>query len=323
MLHCPGDEDAYRSWYAAQVIGLTCLCIQTWGPVLIVLSLWYDPKNYLREGSELWGRLAPSNMLCPSRPAGDWAAIVMGVLFISFLLHQLKTYSKGEVLDVQKFGRLMAYDSHWSVAASMVNAWCVIWNLIALPLAFWKMETAYNILLGALSLIFLFNLDDLSGAAGSLLGTTDKEFRRTICWHYSLLSQCPITLKDLVNQSATSVDEFWQIAFAEQGRLLCADEKARGIAETRIATIEDDEQTPLKVAKRFDELIVQQRFSAQGPTYRLPSAATGFQVAVWRGILWILHIMHVVIPLLYVLINKPCPAGQPTNSQGHGHHHQK
>lgn len=323
LFQCPGDEDAYRSWYAAQVIGFTCLCIQTWGPILIVISLWFDPKNYLREGSPFSGRLAPFDILCPTRPAADWAAIIMGVLFISFLVHQLKNYSRSEVLDVQKFGRLMAYDSYWSAAASMVNAWCVFWNLIALPLAFWKMETAYNILLGALSLLFLFNLDDLSGAAGSLLGTTDKEFRRAICWHYSLLSQCPITLKDLVNPSATSVNDFWQIAFAEQGRLLRADSKAHGVAETRIAAVADDEQTLLKAAQSFEELIVQQRFSAQGATYRLPSAATGFQVAVWRGIIWILHIMHMAIPLVYVLINKPCPTNQSAHPPGHGHHLQK
>ena len=39
-------------------------------------------------------------------------------------------------------------------------------------------------ILGSWGILFMFNMDDLSGMAGEILGSSDKEFQRSLCWNY-------------------------------------------------------------------------------------------------------------------------------------------
>ena len=41
-----------------------------------------------------------------------------------------------------------------------------------------------EVILGSWGLLFMFNLDDLSGVAGEILGSTDDQFQRCLCWNY-------------------------------------------------------------------------------------------------------------------------------------------
>lgn len=49
----------------------------------------------------------------------------------------------------------------------------------------WTYNQAWiEVILGSWGLLFMFNLDDLTGIAGQVLGSNDLEFQRSLCWTY-------------------------------------------------------------------------------------------------------------------------------------------
>lgn len=297
----------WSAWWTSQLIGGIVGFVQSIGPVLVVLSLWQGPTNYLRDPLSTWERLTLSNTFCESRALSDWCTVLMGVMFSFFVVVQLLNYAASELEDVYKFGRLAGCTSFWSVAGAYINMWCVLWNIVALPLSFWRMEHAVDVILGSWGLLFMFNLDDLSGVAGEILGSTDDQFQRCLCWNYALLSQCPVELKDVVNPQASSADDFWIFTLTDKAiRSTRSEEKANAL--TRVAA---SEQTPLlaKSGDRLpsmDSMRAAMRFSPTGYVYNLPSANTATAAALWRMIVYVLRLMQVLLPLFFFVVNKPC-----------------
>eukprot|EP00931_Biecheleriopsis_adriatica_P055472 TRINITY_DN32808_c0_g1_i1.p1 TRINITY_DN32808_c0_g1~~TRINITY_DN32808_c0_g1_i1.p1 ORF type:complete len:494 (+),score=103.04 TRINITY_DN32808_c0_g1_i1:65-1546(+) len=336
--YLPESEASSAAWQMSRRVGYMVFIVQLLGPVLIVLGTWKRPTNYLSEPLATWERLTPRNIFCETHSLQDWCTILMGVMFSFFVVTQLLNSASSELNDAEKFRRLLPYDSVWPFI-NFVNAWCVLWNIVSLPLAFWAMESAQAVVLGALGVLFLYNLDDLAGAAGSILGTSDSEFRRGICWHYALISHCPVRLKDVVNPDAKSAEDFWQITLNSTGLLAARPSSATGppstMAPTRLALSaqnDSNEQTPLLAdqkrsswvpdaanAQDFEQLRVRVRFSEEGGAYELPSTGGHFQVAVWQFIVFVLRVLQVLLPLFYFVVNKPCAAPVTHQSQSHGH----
>lgn len=181
----PLTPNGWNAWWTSQLIGWIVGLVQTIGPVLVVLSLWQGPTNYLRDPMSTWERLTFGNTFCESRALADWCTILMGVMFSFFVVVQLLNYASSELEDVYKYGRLAGCTSFWSVVGAYINIWCVLWNIVALPLSFWRMEHAADVILGSWGLLFMFNLDDLTGVAGEILGSSDDQFQRCLCWNYA------------------------------------------------------------------------------------------------------------------------------------------
>lgn len=310
----PLTPSSWESWWSAQLVGWIVALVQTIGPVLVVLGLWEGNTNYLHDPVSTWQRLSVSSILCPNRPLSDWCTILMGVMFSFFVVVQLLNYAASELEDVWKYGRLAGCTSFWSIVGGYINAWCVLWNIVALPLSFWRMERATDVILGSWGLLFMFNLDDLTGIAGQVLGSNDLEFQRSLCWTYALLSQCPVELKDVVNPEAQNVEELWSFTLTDESirSTRCEDQSN---APTRVAA---SEKTPLlaKAAENrvpsMDNMRAVMRFSARGYNYHLPSNNTTMLASIWQLIVYWLRLMQVLLPLLFFIVNKPCPAdGHP------------
>ncbi|CAE7567546.1 ndor1 [Symbiodinium pilosum] len=308
----PTDPGAWKDWCTAKLVGCMVAVVQILGPVMVVLSLWEDPTNYLQHPLETFERLSVSSIFCTDRSRGEWCTILMGVVFSFFVVVQLLNYAAQELEDAYKFGRLAGCASFWAFAGGYINAWCVMWNILVLPVCFWKLTHASQVVLNAMTILFMFNLDDLTGTAGAVLGTSDALFQRGLCWNYALLSQCPIDLRDVVNPKATSAEDFWQLrltATALQSTRASESAGASRNAETRISPFE---QTPLLATQKghgipsLEQMKVCMRFSKDGITYQLPSAHSTVQANVWQLIVWLLRLLQVLMPVFYFIVNKPC-----------------
>lgn len=300
----PLTPSSWESWWSAQLVGWIVALVQTIGPVLVVLGLWEGNTNYLHDPVSTWQRLSVSSILCPNRPLSDWCTILMGVMFSFFVVVQLLNYAASELEDVWKYGRLAGCTSFWSIVGGYINAWCVLWNIVALPLSFWRMERATDVILGSWGLLFMFNLDDLTGIAGQVLGSNDLEFQRSLCWTYALLSQCPVELKDVVNPEAQNVEELWSFTLTDESirSTRCEDQSN---APTRVAA---SEKTPLlaKAAENrvpsMDNMRAVMRFSARGYNYHLPSNNTTMLASIWQLIVYWLRLMQVLLPLFFFIV---------------------
>mmetsp|Transcript_43703 Transcript_43703/g.81512 ORF Transcript_43703/g.81512 Transcript_43703/m.81512 type:complete len:467 (+) Transcript_43703:79-1479(+) len=317
LLVVPSEQSAWKDWWKAQLVGCMVAVVQILGPVMVVLSLWQDPTNYLQHPLETLERLSVRSVFCTERDMGEWTTILMGVMFSFFVVVQLLNYAAQELEDAFKFGRLAGGASLWSWAGGYINAWCVVWNIVVLPVSFWKMDHASDVVLSSLGILFMFNLDDLTGTAGAVLGTSDALFQRGLCWNYALLSQCPLQLRDVVNPKATCFEDFWQLrltATAIQSTRSSDPSGAPANAETRIAPCEE---TPLLAGSKsqshpsFEQMKVAMRFTKDGSVYHLPSWNSNVQAQVWQIVVWLLQLLQALLPVFYFIVNKPCPAQPP------------
>jgi len=303
----PTEPGAWKDWCTSKLVGCMVAVVQILGPVMVVLSLWQDPTNYLQHPLETVKRISVNNVFCVERDMGEWCTILMGVVFSFFVVVQLLNYAHEELEDAYKFGRLAGCASFWAFAGGYINAWCVMWNILVIPVSFWKLTHASQVVLNAMTILFMFNLDDLAGTAGAVLGTSDTLFQRGLCWNYALLSQCPLDLRDVVNPKATSAADFWQLRLTATA---LQSARAAQNAETRVAPFE---QTPLLAAKRnghgvpsLEELKVCMRFAKDGSIYQLPSANSSIQASLWQFMVWTLRLLQVLMPAFYFVVNKPC-----------------
>ncbi|CAE7309701.1 ndor1 [Symbiodinium natans] len=302
----PTEQGAWKDWCTAKLVGCMVAVVQILGPVMVVLSLWQDPTNYLQHPIDTLERISISSVFCAERDMGEWCTILMGVVFSFFVVVQLLNYATEELEDAFKFGRLAGCSSFWAFAGGYINAWCVMWNILVLPVSFWKLTHASQVVLNAMTILFMFNLDDLTGTAGAVLGTSDTLFRRGLCWNYALLSQCPVDLRDVVNPKATSAADFWQLRLTATA---LQSTRASRNAETRVAPFE---QTPLLAsqsghgAPSLEQMRVSMRFTKDGSVYHLPSMNSSVQAGLWQLLVWILRLLQVLMPAFYFIVNKPC-----------------
>ncbi|CAJ1424121.1 unnamed protein product [Effrenium voratum] len=120
--YAPRDPRARQSWFTAHVVAIMVAVVQTLGPMMVVLSLWEDPSNYLRTPLATLERLSVANVFCETRPVSDWCTIVMGVIFSFFVVVQLLNYALQELEDVGKDGRLAGCTSIWQFAGEISRA---------------------------------------------------------------------------------------------------------------------------------------------------------------------------------------------------------
>eukprot|EP00439_Symbiodinium_sp_Y106_P027017 s6062_g3.t1 len=177
----PTEPGAWKDWCTSKLVGCMVAVVQILGPVMVVLSLWQelkyrdrgaDPTNYLQHPLETVKRISVNNVFCVERDMGEWCTILMGVVFSFFVVVQLLNYAHEELEDAYKFGRLAGCASFWAFAGGYINAWCVMWNILVIPVSFWKLTHASQVVLNAMTILFMFNLDDLAGTAGAVLGTS-------------------------------------------------------------------------------------------------------------------------------------------------------
>lgn len=328
--HSPEDPESHQAWHRANSLGLMVAWIQALGPMLIFMNQWDSSTNYFRDPQALWARLRWDDIVCLERTVNDWATLTMGTLFMYMVVTQLMHYAESELASVKKNSHLEPQDSIWSWLGNSAQLWCILVNATSLPIAFWMIKSASQVVLGALGVIFLLKLDDLDGPAGSLLRVNDEQFQRAMCWHYSLLSHCPVRVLDLVNPDATSEKDFWQISIGNTGLLVARSSTAVGphveTCSTRIAPVGSAEQTPLlggrkqswtgetAATRHWINLKVRMRYSETGPSYNMPNHFSWLRRYTWQFVVALLQVLQIVYPLLFLIVNKPCPSSSHSDS---------
>lgn len=337
----PSDPEEYRAWRFNRFLAFIVFLVQVTGPVMIVLHKWESEDNNLRNPATLWNIFSIEEALCTGT---DWTgrySTVLGTLFLIMLTIVIRQYINDEIDNNDKLSRLPV-DSFWSSLGIIANGLCCFFLVFALPLEYFaeSSDGPTAIIMNSMALMFIFTLDDLAGDVFGYIGEEDSDFQRKVSWYYSLLSNCPVRIADLINPSATSAENIWQISYGPKGRLLCAQAGSSGsggvsrgsvgsmdsqassvlpttpqLCLTRISPASDDETTSLMASKNFGgmsldeelaEMRVSYRIQAGGQSHVLPGCLSTVKHAFWNCILFVVTVMQFLGPVFFFVFNNAC-----------------
>lgn len=170
-------------------------------------------------------------------------------------------------------------------------------TILVLPLLFWSELRPTDIVLDALGLLFIFTMDDLAGDAMAYLERDDTDFQRMSVWHTAFLSQCPVAVNDLINPSATSLQDIWQIRYNSDGKLLSA--STGQPCQTRLHMDQNADESTQIVAEE-----VSMRYHKNRTENRL-IGHVDYHI-MWVYVRILLQILQWVIPPAWVILSQPC-----------------
>lgn len=279
--------------------------IQMLAPTLVFLNRWRMKSNYMRDPATLFQRLTLAEAFCLGGNVLDQLRTVMGVAFIVVIVFFVRMYVSEEVKNARKSSRLPT-NGFWMTIGILANMSCCVMTVCAIPLLFWSEETPTNIVLDAMTMLFVFKLDDLSEFLGPLVGMSDNEFQRVLAWNTALLAQCPVNVRDIIDTDARKVDDLWCIKFDSDGNLLSA--SGLSPCETRLVMCspEPSEATELMNEKASaDTSHIRYRRNRE-ETIVLPSSLNGILTRAWCVIDIVLLAFQFLLPPVWWIVNKPC-----------------
>eukprot|EP00928_Gymnodinium_smaydae_P010596 TRINITY_DN13996_c0_g1_i1.p1 TRINITY_DN13996_c0_g1~~TRINITY_DN13996_c0_g1_i1.p1 ORF type:complete len:514 (-),score=49.86 TRINITY_DN13996_c0_g1_i1:45-1523(-) len=327
-----------------RIISLNVFLLQIIAPFLILLNRWNQPSNHLRSvihSHDLKSRLALKEVLCFGTTMDQVLTTILGTQLLFAVIFIVRCYADEQIQNISKCRRL-PFDGMWFFLDSFANSWCICLLMVCLPLLFWSEETPTNIVLDSMTLIFLFKLDDLSEDLCNYVGMNDKDFQRFASWTVGFMSECPVSLDQLINPQAKSVQELWSVKHDASGNLLGIDGQP---CRTRLQNVkvEPNENTPLsRVAfasgfqKRSDSRdaralrhhVVNKSAQCSSPSARdvnrgddkydlmyrinrnyeerLPTPYAEFSAMWWRAFGVCIRLSNFIIPIVWYLINQPC-----------------
>lgn len=304
----PEHMSQYRN---ATLMAICVFVVQVLAPFTVFINRWQMDTNYLKNPRALYANLSWAQAFCLGPTLKDKLTTVMGFCLIAVIIFIIRLYVAEETANARKSARL-PFDAFWFFTGAFANAWCCVLTACNILLLFWSEETATNIILDSMTLLFVFKLDDMSDALSGLLGLTDTDFQRVVSWNCAMLAQCPVRISDLINKEASSVAELWQIEMDMDYRLLtpiAASVSDRSFPRTACATrlmlAPSHENQPL-VPKDLDvgvQLLYQWTPSNKK---RLPSRLAPAVWMIWSFIEGFLLLLQFVLPMLWFVVNKPC-----------------
>mmetsp|Transcript_120565 Transcript_120565/g.336389 ORF Transcript_120565/g.336389 Transcript_120565/m.336389 type:complete len:457 (+) Transcript_120565:86-1456(+) len=306
----PKDAASRAQWRRNHFMALLICTVQVVAPALMFIQNWNKEENQLRDPRALLRRLNGREAVCLGRSAEAELTTLLGTLMLVVINSIILTYAQGEQENAQKLGRL-PLDRFWTILGTLANASCCLILSFTIPLEFWSEEGTTGIIMNAMALLFIFSFDDLSCDAFGYLGMDDAQFQCVVSWHYSLLSQCPVKLADLIDPNASSAEELWQISYDAAGRLRVAASDA-GPCATRVAPVQADEAAPL-LDRGEEEPLPEATYqvSPGAPICHLPSWHTTVDRLIWAVVVSVLQVVWWVVPVVWFVVNKPCQDVQP------------
>jgi hypothetical protein len=305
----PQDTDAFSSWRFNHFLAFLVFAIQTLGVSLLLVQLWYGDDNQLKNPKILWKHITVKELMCLGKDTSAALTTVAGVMFILLVYSIVYLYAKGELEDVEKNGRLPA-NKFWSVMSLIANSMAAVVVLLAIPMELWSEDGIVGIMMNAMAMLFVFTLDDLTGDAFGYLSTDDNDFAKEVCWHFALLSYCPISIRDLIDDSATDPQTLWKIKYAANGTLVSA--LSGEPCKTRIMDItpEATENSPL-VKEELDEgdtedLVLEYTLGEFASKEQLPGLRAQVTKVHWWIVTLLIKLLWVVVPIIWFIVNKPC-----------------
>jgi len=308
LLLLPQSPDGKRAAMKNKLMALLIMVIQILGPIMILQTNWHADTNYLRGGRFLkymtWEEFACFGSM------KDKVVTFMGVLFLILISEVVRNYTKDEMDNMAKLRHLPA-DTFWHQMGNFTNMTCILFTTLAMPLLFWSEMLPKDIVFDSLGMLFIFKLDDLAGGVLGFLELEDAEFQQMSSWMVALLGQCPVKLEDLTNPCAKTAEGIWQIRRSPQG-VLCDNDGQPCF--TRLAPLSASESTPLANDGHdecpFEEAAFEYAISPNQPRIRLPGGRFLSQTMTisWGVLYWLLGVLEVLLPIIFVTTNKPCTA---------------
>mmetsp|Transcript_1102 Transcript_1102/g.2242 ORF Transcript_1102/g.2242 Transcript_1102/m.2242 type:complete len:441 (+) Transcript_1102:83-1405(+) len=289
-----------QPWMTQTFLALMICTVQIVCPLLILLDEWSQPSNKLAVFQKFVENLKFSELICLGTTSAEKCHTLMGVLLLLLVLLIIRSYVQEQRAHGYKSGRLPT-NRFWMVLGAVTNMWSAVVVSLALPLRFWDEGNSTSIALDAMSLLFLFMLDDFSGLACVYMGKSDESFQRDSAWNKALLSHCPVRLEDFINERARTADELWQIRTGNDSTLLASrpGEPERK-CKKRLARIY--EETTGLLDGDYHMLYC----TSADKSRVLPDYGDNILDFLWRMIDTFLTIWGLVVPFLWMAVDQPC-----------------
>eukprot|EP00928_Gymnodinium_smaydae_P021726 TRINITY_DN1850_c0_g1_i2.p1 TRINITY_DN1850_c0_g1~~TRINITY_DN1850_c0_g1_i2.p1 ORF type:complete len:456 (+),score=52.09 TRINITY_DN1850_c0_g1_i2:172-1539(+) len=309
------DNEWWHDLHAV-VVSYFVLGVQMVAPALVIYNRSVMPTNYAADPKKLWNSMTWAETTCLGLDLSEKLTTVLGTLLLVVLITGIRLYANQEFENARKTG-VLPFNRFWVCVGILANGWCVTLMALAFPLLFWSETTATAILLDVMALVFVWRLDDLNDFLKHVVHLTDEGFVRVVAWNAALLSQCPVTLRDIVNPAAKTTAEFWHVELDEKGRLLTfgSTQDAAGTRARRPCAVRLQAQDP--ILKEGDALLAKGRktervysSSAKNVKY-LPDWHSSFIVAWWLAIDWTLLILNWIVPYVWFVMKNPCYLERP------------
>lgn len=307
--HHPIDLDALSQWFFNHMLAVIVFTIQVFGPLLVIIQLWSGNANPLNNPSKLWHDLTLKEMLCLGKDHTAILTTIMGTLFLIVVNMMIFSHCSDECDDAEKMARLPA-DRTWTILGNIAQCMCSCGVIIAAPVELWTETGVTGIMMNSMALLFVYSLDDLAGDIFNYIGDDDTDFQKQVAWNYALLANCPVNIRDLINPSATSAVDIWNITYNAGGFLMSQEGE---VCETRIMIIQQ-ETTPLVRKSRkkkmpkchFEDVRVEYRFGPGSWPRQLPSRIEDATRGLWYVTKHVVRMFGIILPFIWFVCNKPC-----------------
>lgn len=305
----PVQWDTRATWFKLRVMAFLVCAIQWIAPLAICMYQWKGARletNSVKNLDSFLQTLSWKDLFCLGLTTYDKLYNGLGILILSLVLLIIYIYVKDQGDNAHKAGRLPLV-GFWYVLGNVTNIWCCFMTAFAVTILLWNEGSPTSLAMDSVSVLFIFVLDDFTGYACQFTGISDDDFQRAVSWQLALLSQCPISLKDLVKAEAETIDEIWYIGFNKDGKLLQAtstDEESR-LCERRLQRTKPDETSSLQSERT--SLLYRQYIGDPGEV--MPPLAANVLEFLWSALSIFLLVLQFATPFLWMANNQPCSSG--------------
>jgi hypothetical protein len=295
----PKSTDEQIAYWKHRLFAMLVCFVQILAPSFIFVLRWKEDTNYLKDLPGLYSSMTWAEAICVGPTQITAMTTVLGTLLMAIAIMAVRNDITNELEDSEKTMR-MPGDAFWYWVGNLANMACSIMTSLALLLLFWSEDSPMGLVLDSMGLLFVQKLDDL----GDIVFTNIEQdgFQRQCAWSSILLSQCPVSLSDLLNPEAKSVQDLWKIRLDTNGRLLNSKGEP---CLTRLCRAPADESTSLEEASSAvmeGELI----YRRSGMSWRIPTISGRIWGKLWQATNWFLFALQIILPIVFYVVNDPC-----------------
>mmetsp|Transcript_32007 Transcript_32007/g.75027 ORF Transcript_32007/g.75027 Transcript_32007/m.75027 type:complete len:446 (-) Transcript_32007:134-1471(-) len=296
----PDNAKQRRQWITNLCLVFLVFMIQILVPTVVLIEKWHAPGNHLRD-ADLWGHLKFRELLCLGDDMEGVMHTIVGVLLMELVLVIVLSYISEQNNNSQK-SACVPSDRTYFLIGNFANIWCNLVTVLLLPMLFWTEDEATNIALDSLTLLFVQTLDDFAGYACQYMGGSDDEYAMSATWQMAMLSQCPVSLKDIVNPRAKNVDEIWSIRFDNDKLQVAFPEGGEPKACERRLQRHNLETSPLVEGSSGSFLYRATRTKQEV----LPRPEGLVIPALWNVAWYFVCVCLLIVPVFWMMVNRHC-----------------
>lgn len=309
----PVDGQQFMDWLTHRAIAAMICLIQFTAPLVIFMDEWSRDENKLRDPRKFVSEIRLNEVFCLGTNFRDKLHTIMGGILLQLVILIIHSYVIEQHNSSKKSGTLPK-DTYWYVLGNVTNQVCTFMTILTAPILFWNEDSPTSMAMDSLTVLFIFMLDDFAGYACTYMGKTDESYSRSAAWQKGLLTQCPVSLSDLIDPSAANASELWSIRYSADGQLLCA-QSEDGCGERvcprrleRLRPTTSDERTALVQAPVQGEDSTMRLWYRNSPTSgsELPGYGTAVLGGIWTVLSKFSLVVQFMLPLAWMAVNKPC-----------------